>query len=253
MINRAQMKAEARLSMRGRKPSVYLVALAYYVIIYVLQVLAVKLQFPGLSMESILQYGSDLVDVLTGELENAAIYWGGKTSVLRNVLNLAITLMSVVIGVGFTNYCLRISRGQEASFGDIFDTFGIFFKVIWLNILTGIFVWLWSLLFIIPGIVAAYRYSLAVYVLLDHPELSALECIRRSKELTGGHKGKLFVLDLSFIGWNILTAIPFVSLFVLPYTQVTWANYYNTLSAYRPEPEQNDAPGYDNTRDPWEM
>lgn len=249
MINRAEMKANARLSMRGRRPSVYLVALTYYVILYVLQVLTVRLQFPGMSLAGIAEYG---MDVFSGNV--TTVYTIPRISAFGSLLNLAISLMALVIGLGFTNYCLRVSRGQEASFGDMFDVFGIFFKVIWLNIVTGVFVCLWSLLLVIPGIVAAYRYSMATFILLDDPELPALECIRRSKEMTMGHKAEIFVLDLSFIGWHILTAIPFVSLFVLPYVQTTFANYYNALSGYRPGPEYNDQPGqgYDNTRDPWD-
>lgn len=250
MINRSQMKAEARLSMRGRKPSVYLVALAYYVIGYILEVLLLKLQFPGVEPANIMEY---CMDVFSGDLDTAVPYLTGGNGTFGSILETAINMMSAVIGVGFINYCLRVSRSQTASFGDIFDAFGIFFKVIWLNILQSVFVFLWSLLLIVPGIVASYRYSMAVYILLDDPELSALECIRRSKALTAGHKGELFVLDLSFIGWRMLTAIPFVSLFVLPYTQVTLSNYYNTLSGYRPEIEHTDSGAYDNTREPWDM
>lgn len=246
------MKEDAKRSMRGRKPSLYLVVLLYLVICYVLDILSVKLQFPGMSLADIMDY---CTDILSGEGSAAYFYSGTGANTLGNILRIVISLMAAVLGVGFVNYCLRVSRGGAADVGDIFDVFGIFFRVIWLRIVTGVFIVLWSLLFVIPGIVAAYRYSMAVYVLLDNPELSALECIRRSKEMTRGHKGELFVLDLSFIGWNLLTAVPFVSLFVLPYYQITTANYYNALSGCRPEPERPDGygGGYDSTRDPWDM
>jgi uncharacterized membrane protein len=122
-----------------------------------------------------------------------------------------------------------------AGFGELFDGFGMFFKFLWLNILIGIFTFLWSLLFVIPGIVASYRYRMAIYIMIDNPEFSAMECIRRSKAMMAGRKWELFVLDLSFIGWGLLTAIPFVSLYVSPYIEITVANYYNALSGYIPQ------------------
>lgn len=85
-----------------------------------------------------------------------------------------------------------------------------------MTILTGIFIFLWSLLLIIPGIIAAYRYRMALYLLLDNPNMSVYQCIRESKRMMVGHKAELFVLDLSFLGWYILSAVPFVSIWVTP-------------------------------------
>ena len=102
-----------------------------------------------------------------------------------------------------------------------------------LQILSGIFIFLWSLLLVVPGIIAAYRYRQAIYILIDHPEMSVLECISESKRLMKGHKWELFVLDLSFIGWMILSAPPvlglFVSIYTTPYTGLTYALYYEAL------------------------
>lgn len=88
---------------------------------------------------------------------------------------------------------------------------------------------LWGLLFVIPGIVASYRYRQALYLLLDHPEMGIMECISESKRMMRGHKAELFILDLSFLGWSLLTIIPFVSVYVLPYMQSTYAIYYMHL------------------------
>lgn len=252
MTNRAFMKETARRSMRGRKPNLYLVVLIYLVICYVLDILSVKLLYPRMDLEAIMEY---YTDAFSADGSAAYIYGSSGANVIGSVLRLVIAMMSAVLGTGFTGYCLRVSRGEAAGIGNIFDVFGIFFKVIWLQIVTSFFVILWSLLLVIPGIVAAYRYSMAVYVLLDNPELSVMECIRRSKEITMGHKGELFVLNLSFIGWNLLTVIiPFVGIFAAPYQQITIANYYNALSGFRPEPERPGEYGgsYDNDREPWD-
>ena len=124
------------------------------------------------------------------------------------------------------------------------DGFQHFLKIIGLNIVSGIFVFLWSLLFVIPGIVASYRYRQALYLLLDHPEMGIMECIRESKRLMRGHKAELFVLDLSFIGWALLAIIPFVSVYTLPYAESAYALYYDHLRRFDAEPGPGEGNWY---------
>jgi uncharacterized membrane protein len=105
-------------------------------------------------------------------------------------------------------------------------------RVIVLNLLIGVFVMLWSLLFVIPGIMAAYSYRLAPYILLDNPEIGGREAIRRSKALMRGHRWDLFLCDLSFIGWALLTALTagILSVWVVPYQSTTYARFYDVLT-----------------------
>lgn len=240
MPTRAQLKENAKISMRGTKPSIYLITLVYIVILYVLEILTYKVMFPGFS----------LTEIATRLMDGTMVY--KSVSVFSEIIQLAIRVMTFMLGVGFTVVCLNISRGLAAGFGVLFDAFGMFFKFLWLSILMGIFTFLWSLLFVIPGIIAAYRYRMAVYIMIDNPEYSASECIRRSKEMMDGHKGELFILDLSFIGWALLTIIPFVSLYVNPYMQTTEANFYNALSGYIPQAEYTVYDDGNKGKDPWD-
>ena len=173
------------------------------------------------------------------------------------LLGLAIQIVTIVLGGGFAIFCLRTVRGMEASYWNIFDAFGMFFRVLWLYILESVFIFLWSLLFVFPGIIAYYRYRQALYLLLEHPEMSALQCISESKRIMRGHKGELFVMDLSFIGWGILVGLvsylgysladamaPSViadilnivglgiiaQFYVMPYMDLTYAGYYIELT-----------------------
>ena len=100
-----------------------------------------------------------------------------------------------------------------------------------LQIMTSIFIFLWTLLLIIPGIIKSYAYSMAIYVQQDQPNKDWSYCLNRSKELTKGHKWDLFVLDLSFIGWYIVGFLClFVgTLWVRPYYEMTKANFYLEL------------------------
>lgn len=100
-----------------------------------------------------------------------------------------------------------------------------------LSLMTNLFVFLWSLLFIIPGFVKAYAYSMAPYIKYDHPEYGWKRCLDESKAMMKGYKWKLFCLDLSFIGWNIVGMLCFIvgMYWVLPYTKAAQVCFYEEL------------------------
>lgn len=126
--------------------------------------------------------------------------------------------MLLIIGpfaLGMTKYMLDLSRGQRVSSATAFSGFENFTKSLGLALYMGLLVILWSLLLIIPGIVAMYRYSMAFYVLGDNPNLSIRECINESKKMMDGNKAKMFFLQLSFIGWYLLSAFVMLVLIIL--------------------------------------
>ncbi len=135
------------------------------------------------------------------------------------------------LGLGYSYFVLKAARREDIEIGNIFEGFNHFVKVVILSILIGIFTILWTLLFIIPGIIAALRYSQAFFILLDNPDLSPMEAIRRSKQMMKGNKGKLFLLTLSFIGWALLCGITFGigALWLNPYVYVALAVFYLAL------------------------
>ncbi len=111
------------------------------------------------------------------------------------------------------------------------------FKPNWKNVvltmfLTNLFEFLWFMLFIIPGFVKIYSYRLVPYIIADNPELSGTEAITISRRMMNGHKWHSFLLDLSFIGWDILCILTLGILavfYVAPYKNCTDAELYNTL------------------------
>lgn len=123
---------------------------------------------------------------------------------------------------------IALTQNVRPSAGDIWKGFNLFGKALWLTIITGFFTFLWSLLFIIPGIVKGFAYSMAPYILADHPDMTAREALRTSKIMTDGHKGELFVLSLSFVGWFLLIppTLGLIMIWLVPYAQTTYANYY---------------------------
>lgn len=114
--------------------------------------------------------------------------------------------------VGYSMFCLSIFRSQESEVAQVFYGFERFAKAFGLCFMMGLFVTLWAILFIIPGIIAAYRYSQAFLVMIDHPEYGIMQCLAESKRLMAGNKMKLFCLEFSFFGWALLAMIPAVVL-----------------------------------------
>ena len=142
----------------------------------------------------------------------------------------------IVIGplsIGLVCIFLSLVRGNDnIEIGDLFNGFkSDFGENLLLGLMTSIFIFLWSLLFIIPGIVKAYSYSMAYYIKNDHPEYSWRECIDESRRITNGKKLDLFLLDLSFIGWIIVGTLAFGIgvLWVEPYMQAARAVFYETI------------------------
>ncbi|MBR4339379.1 MAG: DUF975 family protein [Bacteroidales bacterium] len=114
-------------------------------------------------------------------------------------------------------------------FKDYGRSFGIMFMVY-------LYIFLWSLLLVIPGLIKALAYSMSYYISKDHPEYSIDECIEASKRMMDGHKWELFVLYLSFIGWILLSILTLGIgfLWLAPYMDTTIAHYYEELKAEQP-------------------
>ena len=158
---------------------------------------------------------------------DALFYYITKGDSLAMFVTVLVGLMSAVLSAGYTLFCMGIVRGEETPFSVLFDGFGMG-RVIWLTVLMLLKIVLWSMLFWIPGIVAAYRYRFALYNLLENPELSASQAIALSGIQTNGMKGQLFWLDLSFIGWIFLTVITagVARVYLTPYMQLADLGYY---------------------------
>ena len=136
----------------------------------------------------------------------------------------AFTLSISRIYIGITNDKKPEVVDAFSGFDDFWSAFKVYF-------FTGLFTFLWSLLFVIPGIVKSFSYSMAMYILAENKGKPALECIKESKEMMNGHKFELFVLALSFIGWILLGTITFGILYIwlTPYMSTATANFYQNI------------------------
>ncbi|MBR2132397.1 MAG: DUF975 family protein [Oscillospiraceae bacterium] len=221
MKNRVEIKAESRQFIRTGFISPLLVSAIFVAIQLAFSELSTWLDTGSFSLQQIM----DLLE--QGSLNTVAYSY--LPSPIASFFSILMTLLIMVLTAGYYSYCMGIRKGWQMDFSSLLDGFGIAGSVIWCRILMGIKVFLWSLLFVIPGIIAAYRYRFAVYNLLstDQP-ISASEAIAMSCKQTQGMKMDLFVLDLSFLGWEILSALTFgiLNIWVLPYFTLSDLGYY---------------------------
>ncbi len=166
-------------------------------------------------------------------------------------------IVSIVAGgaakLGYARYNLNLVDGNYASIGDLFSQFDRLVDGFIMNLLIAVYTFLWMLLFIIPGIVKSFSYAMTPYILSEHPEYSPSYAISLSKEMMVGNKFRLFCLNLSFLGWGLLAAIPAIlavaalfagqiiflplilvsvilELFVIAYDEAATAAFYREVS-----------------------
>ena len=143
---------------------------------------------------------------------------------------LGATLILGAISYGSDALFLRQARsGEPMELGKLFSGFSSDFgEMFLLGFLSSLFIALWSLLLIVPGIVKSYAWALLYYVKVDHPEYGWKQCMDESAAMMRGYKGRLFRLDLSFIGWYIVGALCLGvgTLWVVPYHMAARAQFY---------------------------
>lgn len=145
---------------------------------------------------------------------------------------LVIYLIAGPMALGFCNFCLCVSRKKEAQISQLFDGFKRFGVTVGAYFLQLIFIFLWALLLIIPGIIAGLSYSMTFYVIADNDSIGPLEAIRKSKEIMRGNKWKLFCLGARFIGWALLCILTLGIgfLWLVPYISISYAKFYDDIT-----------------------
>lgn len=160
---------------------------------------------------------------------------GGAIYMIVLALAMAAVLfvLGSVISLGYSRFNLElVDRQNEAQIGTLFGYFPYWKKAAIAKLLQSVYVVLWSLLFVIPGIMASYSYAMTPYILAENPEMSPREAIARSKEMMYGNRWRLFCLHFSFIGWAFLSMLTFGIgyLWLTPYQQASVAAFYREVS-----------------------
>jgi len=161
----------------------------------------------------------------------------GITSVV-STLQVVTWIILGSLTYGLYLYYIVLVREKAGDFNLLFKAFsfsgqnlGLFGKTLGSYLLVSLYVFLWTLLLIVPGIIAAYSYRMVFYILIDNPEIGVSEALRQSKKMMYGYKSKLFCLDLSFIGWGLLCILTFGIgiLWLSPYMLTSQTIFYEEL------------------------
>ena len=160
-------------------------------------------------------------------------WWFAGISLIIGIL----AIIQIVIGgaatLGYAAFNLDLADGVPTSVSVLFSQFYRLGAGFCMQLLRAVFIALWSLLFVIPGIMAAYSYAMAPYILVEHPGMSASEALSQSKAMMYGNRWRLFCLHFSFIGWYILCAFTMGIglLWVNPYKEAAQALFYREISS----------------------
>lgn len=153
----------------------------------------------------------------------------GSGSIIGLLIALIIGIfVTIPVSVGLNRFFI-LSRKQKAEVGELgFAYKNSLMMIIGTEIKKAIFIYLWSLLFVIPGIIKSYSYYMISYILAENPAIGSKRAFEISKQAMKGYKGKAFLLGLSFIGWILLSMITFGIglLFLEPYMQAAFAEFY---------------------------
>ena len=229
--NRPEAKALAKQAMRTTYPHPMLVTLVYLLLTSVLTNMVSKLVTNpfGAFYLYVLDRSYDIEDLIR-------VLLVPRTVAAFLVIQLLITVYQWIMSFGYTSYVLRMARNEQPNYWNLLDGFRTIGRAFLVYLLIYIFTTLWSLLFLVPAfivmlvsalggpmlmflalllviaaailsVIVTYRYRLAVYFLLDNPEMGALAAITESKRAMMGWKGELFIQDLSFLGWWLLLSL----------------------------------------------
>ena len=143
-------------------------------------------------------------------------------------INFVAFILGGVVQLGYAQYLLKQQDREVNSVKDLFSQFDRFGQGFLQAFLRGLYTFLWTLLFIIPGIVKSFAYAMTPFLMAEDPNLTAKEAIKLSQEKMMGHKGELFCLGLSFIGWSLLAALTggIGYIFLNPYMNAAYAAFY---------------------------
>ena len=211
----------------------------------------VNFNFSERSSSSNIPAGDNSVDALKNVLtpETIGIFFGvfAFVLVLALAFGIAFAILGSIIGTGYVKFNLDLVDDHPfPEVKTLFHYFPNWKKIAGANLLSGLYISLWSLLFFVPGIIAVYNYAMVRYIQAENPEMPARNVLAYSKALMYGNRWRLFCLEMSFFGWALLCILSFGIgfLWLAPYQSAAMAAFYRDISSTRkaletptPQPE----------------
>lgn len=169
----------------------------------------------------------DLTEIF-GQLPKFLRVYLAVAGSLAGTVSFVSFILGGVVQIGYAGYLLKQHDSEIHNLKDIFSQFDRFGQGFLQMLLRNLYIFLWGLLFLIPGIVKSFAYSMTPFIMAENPDMTAQEAIRLSKEKMDGHKGELFWLSLTFFGWSLLAALTggIGYIFLNPYVNAAYAAFY---------------------------
>ena len=196
----------------------------------------VKFNIEGSSAKASLEFAGQTIFSTGGSMDSdiAAFLIGSATyiALAAIVMGIIYFVLGSIVELGYCRFNLNLVDRQNPGFETLFAYFSYWKTAMIARLLQTLYCFLWTLLFVIPGIVATYSYAMTGYILAEHPDMTASEAIAASKEMMKGNRWRLFCLHLSFIGWMILVTftLGIGNLWLTPYRQAAAAAFYREVS-----------------------
>lgn len=183
----------------------------------------VGIDFAGIRLYSAGINGADHV-----MMEHFLVTTVTMVAIIILILAVAQVIVGCIVAIGYARFNLELVNGKPLNVKTLFRYFPQWKTMVAAGLLQTVYILAWSLLFIIPGIIAGYSYAMTEYILAENPEMTASEAIDYSKELMKGNKWRLFCLNISFIGWDLLCILTFGigNLWLGPYKQAALTAFY---------------------------
>ncbi len=179
---------------------------------------------------------------LSDEAVAAVFLIFGVVFAVALVVGVAYFILGSTVGAGYSRYNLGLIDNKTVGFDTLFSYFPHLGKAVLTNFIRSLYTFLWMLLFIVPGIIAAYNYAMTTYIIAEDPSVSASDALARSKAMMYGNRWRFFCLEISFIGWDLLCALTLGIgyLWLTPYKNAAYADFYREISGTRPVVEMQD-------------
>ena len=253
----ADFRADAREALRGRWPSATLTG-------FVASLIGAHIATSGGGSSN---SNNNSTRAVVRDFQATEFWLQYRTLIIAAIVLLVIWLIvTIVIGgagkLGYATFNLKLVDNKDVALADLFSQFHRLGDGFCMNFLMGLYTLLWTLLFIIPGLIKTYSYAMTPYILAENPGMTATDAITESRRIMDGNKWRLFCLGFSFIGWGLLCAAPTLialfivsriaietqslavllwiipasipsfigSLFLTPYQEAAWAAFYRDIS-----------------------
>lgn len=198
--------------------------------------------FGTVSGESSARRVSENSDIYSGNLFNVGMITGllaGIATVVILIVLVAKVFVGNLLKMGGYRFFI-LNQTAQPGIGTLLDGFrsGHYVNIVLTMFLRDLFTTLWSLLLVVPGIVKHYEYLMVPYIIAENPEMDYKEAFQISKQMMDGEKMEAFIMDLSFLGWYLLSAVTcglLAIFYVNPYVQASFAEMYtfNKQKAYQ--------------------